>query len=344
MLRILLFPLAVLYDLVTTLRNTLYDRGSKPSAGFEVPVISVGNLDIGGTGKTTMVEYLIRLLHPSFRVATLSRGYGRSTKGFRIVSATEGPATVGDEPWQLFRKFEGRANVTVGGERALSIPQIMAAFEDTGVILLDDAFQHRQVRPALQILLSDFSRPFYKDFLLPAGRLRESRKGASRADIIVITKCPRGLGNEEMMAISREVRRYADKPVFFCTLRYGELIAPGNVTGPAGEKIVVVTGVAKPGPMMEFLKERYVVIKHFDFPDHYAYKDRDVREICRCALDSGASVVTTEKDAAKLQEAGFNTLLKDVPFFYLPVENEFLKNGKEFDEMVLNVLDRRHVS
>jgi tetraacyldisaccharide 4'-kinase len=342
MLRFLLYPLAILYDMVTTMRNTLYDRGSKPSASFDIPVISVGNLAVGGTGKTPMIEYLIRLLSPPFHVATLSRGYGRATKGFRIASNEEDPLTIGDEPNQLFRKFGSKVKVTVGEERALAIPLILQNFSNTEVILLDDAFQHRTVRPAFQILLTDYKYPFYKDVLLPAGRLRESRKGAARADIVVITKCPHDLDDDAMMIIEQNVRRFTDSPVFFSCIRHGEAISFGKSTGPMTSPVIAVSGLANAETFVSYLRQHFQLVKHYDFSDHYVYKNTDVENICREAKKNRASVITTEKDAVKLQAPKFQGMVADTSFFYLPIENEFLKNGKEFDAMILNVLHPKH--
>jgi tetraacyldisaccharide 4'-kinase len=340
MLRFVLFPFAIAYDLATNIRNVLYDRGYKPSAAFEIPLISVGNVTIGGTGKTPMIEYLIRLLG-SYRVSTLSRGYGRKTRGLRIATETDNAATIGDEPSQLFRKFGSKVTVAVAEERVLGISSLLHDRPDTDVILLDDAFQHRKVRPSLQIVLTDFNRPFYTDFVLPMGRLRESRKGVSRADLIVVTKCPQDLQEEQMMRIEEEIRTYSDKPVFFATVRYGTPLGFEWNNVPATAKIVLVTGIAAPGNLVSYLKQHYSVIRHFDFPDHHSYNTAEIRKICEVAGREGASVITTEKDAVKLDSSGFREICTGIPFFYLPIQTEFLKNGKEFDEMVLNVLRAR---
>jgi tetraacyldisaccharide 4'-kinase len=340
MFRFVLFPFAVLFDMVTTIRNTLYDRGYKPSASFEIPVISVGNLTVGGTGKTPMIEYLIRLLSPPYKIATLSRGYGRKTKGFRTASENENPGTVGDEPFQVFKKFGQKVTVAVGEERALAIPQIIHDFPATDVILLDDAFQHRQVRPSFQIVLSDYERPFYNDFLLPAGRLRESRKGVSRADMVVITKCPAVLKEDKMMEIEEAIRTYTPKPVFFTTVTYGTPIAFEGNDQPVSDKIVLVSGIANSRNLEAYIRRRYNLVKHFDFADHHAYNTGDVRRIADYARKEGAAVITSEKDAVKLDITEFRTVSRGASFFYLPIGIEFLKNGKEFDEMILNVLRR----
>jgi tetraacyldisaccharide 4'-kinase len=340
----LLYPFAVLYDVATSIRNALYDRGYKPSTAFDIPVISVGNLAVGGTGKTPMVEYLIRLLGPSFRIATLSRGYGRDTRGFRMAASNDTPATIGDEPFQLFSKFGEKITVAVGEERALAIANILQEREDTDVVILDDAFQHRKLRPSFQILLTDFERPFFGDFLLPAGRLRESRKGAARADVVIVSKCPRDLKEEAMMRIADKIRYYAPKPVFFTSVRYGNPIAFDQRHQPDIQNVVLVSGIARTTGLVRYVGKSYKIIRHFNYRDHHVYSAADVRKICETARHGNAMVITTEKDASKLNAPAFREIISDTPFFYLPIETEFVKNGKEFDEMILNVLKSPHGS
>jgi tetraacyldisaccharide 4'-kinase len=338
-LKILLFPLAVLYDTVTSIRNNLYNRGYKPSAKFDIPIIGIGNLAIGGTGKTPMVEYLIRLFNPQFKVATLSRGYGRTTKGFRFADPHNNASTLGDEPYQLYKKFDSRIKVAVGEERALAIPYILHESPETEVIIMDDAFQHRKVTPSFQIVLTDFNNIFYDDLLLPAGKLRESARGLVRADAIVVTKCPHGLDEEKMMQIERSIREYADKPIFFTAIRYGNLVAVDH-NDPLPEKVVLVSGIANHTLLEQYVKLHYEVVKHFAFPDHHAFTVNELKNICDLTIKSNAAVLMTEKDAVKLDDPHLKATIKGVSLFYLPIETEFLKNGKEFDEMLLNTLKR----
>ncbi|WP_254163424.1 tetraacyldisaccharide 4'-kinase [Chryseosolibacter histidini] len=337
-LSILLFPFAVIYDAITSIRNRLYDMGYKPSASFEVPLISVGNLAVGGTGKTPMIEHLIRLLKPNYKVATLSRGYGRTTKGVRVANAADNASTLGDEPYQFFKKFGNEVVVTVGEERALAVPYVVDQQPDTAVVLLDDAYQHRQVKPAFQILLTDHRRPFYNDLLLPSGRLRESSFGARRADVIVVTKCPPELSSEAMMAIEKKIRKYSDKPVFFTSIRYGNVIPLEGSAKAAADKVVLVSGIAHAEPLAAFVGRNYTMVKHLEFADHHVYTEKDLKMIVAEAQAHQAMVITTEKDAVKMETEQFREFLVQVPFFYLPIEIEFLKNGKDFDEMVLNVI------
>ena len=340
-LRVLVFPFAVLYDLVTRIRNALYDLGLKPTARFEIPVISVGNLVVGGTGKTPVVEHLIRLLYIAYPVATLSRGYGRKTKGFRVAREEDNALTLGDEPFQLYRKFSDKAVIAVGEERAFAIPNILDQFPDTGVIVMDDAYQHRQVTPLINILLTDFNRPFYLDFLMPAGRLRESRKGASRADAVVVTKCPAEISDDTMMDIEKAIRKYCDKPIFFSRIHYGNPVPFRMTAKPMGEKVILVSGLANAKPLVGYVRKNFDLIHHLDYPDHYVYTVNDLDKIRKLAsAEPGISILTTEKDATKMDIHLFDSVTSAVPFFYLPIEVEFIKSGKDFDEMVLNAIKR----
>jgi tetraacyldisaccharide 4'-kinase len=335
-----LFPFAILYDLVTGIRNRLYDIGLKPSTEFDVPVISVGNLAVGGTGKTPMIEYLIRLISPLRKVATLSRGYGRKTTGFRIASSTDSALTVGDEPFQFYKKFHRKIIVAVGEERALAIPNILQAHGNVEAMLLDDAFQHRRVKPGFQILLTAYNNLFTQDYLLPTGRLRESKSGANRADVIVVTKCPHEISDDEMIAIDNKIRRIANKPVFFSRIRYGDLIPFKATETFPGKAVILLSGLANADPLERHISQHYKLMKHHRFPDHHTYSAEEIRKISDEAGQHAASVITTEKDASKLMSDQFNSITSKVSFFYIPIEIEFLKNGKDFDAMVLNSLTR----
>ena len=341
LLRILLFPFSWLYYLITQIRNRLYDRGIKPSVKFEIPVICVGNLTVGGTGKSPMIEHLIRLLQNKYKIATLSRGYGRTTQGIRIAGPSENASTIGDEPFQFFTKFGRRVTVAVGEERALAIPTILQERSDTQVILLDDGFQHRKVSPGFSILLTDYHRPFYTDFLLPSGRLRESRWSAGRADVIVVTKCPINLSEDKMIEIERSIRHYAEKPVFFTNIRYGNVTAFDNSLALPSKQIVLITGIANSKPLETHARENYTVIKHFSFNDHHAYQESDIKTFIEFKKSHPqVSFLTTEKDKVKLDTPQFQKMLSGFPLFFLPIEVDFIKAGKDFDEIVLNVIQR----
>jgi tetraacyldisaccharide 4'-kinase len=334
----ILFPFAVLYDVITSARNRLYDLAIKPSASFEVPVISVGNLNVGGTGKSPMIEHLIRLLSNSYRVATLSRGYKRKTKGFKIAGSDDSALTIGDEPFQFYNKFAGKVIVAVGEERALAITNILQESTDTNVILMDDAYQHRRVKPAFQILLTVYDQLFFDDFLLPAGRLRESKTGAKRADVIVVTKCPDTLQVEEMILIEKRIHQYSQKPVFFTTIHYSAPVTLVGSTEATSNNVILVTGLANADHLKKYVAKNYRLLHHFEFRDHHIYSAADLQEIVERAKVLNATIITSEKDAMKLMVPEYLVMMSGVSCFYLPIEIGFLKSGRDFDEMVLNAV------
>lgn len=335
-LKTLLFPFSVVYGWITGIRNALYDRGFKPAASFSIPVISVGNLTVGGTGKTPLVEYLIHLLSPPAKVATLSRGYGRKTKGFRIAGSHDNASTIGDEPFQFYRKFGSHVTVAVGEERAIAIPLLLHE-SNAEVVVLDDAFQHRRVKPSLNILLCDYTRPFYDDVLLPAGRLRESKHNASRADLVVVTKCPADIGEEEIMTIEKSIREFASCPVFFSTLSYGSPVPLRGTSAPVSDTIILVTGIANPAPLVSYIEGHYKLAHHLDFRDHHEYTVSDLERIVAAVREfPSATVLTTEKDMVKLDNPAFDRYLSKIPFHYIPIAVQFLKEEGEFEEMINN--------
>lgn len=330
--RYLLWPFAVLYDLVTRIRNHLYDIGHKPSFRFEIPVVSVGNLNVGGSGKTPMIEYLIRLLGVDDRIATLSRGYGRRTRGMKFAGDADDSQTIGDEPYQLHRKFAPHVRVVVAEDRAFAIPNILNEFPEVTMVLLDDAFQHRSVRPHVSILLTEYSHPFSEDYVLPMGNLREARSFARRADVIVVTKCPHEVLNEVQLV--DRIREYAGpKPVFFSTIRYGEPVCFG-VPSVMSDHIVVLTGIANPKPFVDHMAKSRSIVRHFQFGDHHRYVPGELDNIVRVAREHNAAVVTTEKDMVRLISGTCADQVRQHSFFYVPIAAEFLKNGSEFDNLV----------
>lgn len=339
-LKFLLLPFAMLYDVVMDIRNRLYDMKMYPSTSFDIPVISVGNLAVGGTGKTPMTEHLIRLLSPQYKIATLSRGYGRKTKGFRIAGVNDSAATIGDEPYQMFKKFSPTVGVTVGEERALAIPTILQELPETDIVVLDDAFQHRKVIPGLSILLTEYNRPFFNDHILPFGRLREGPEGAKRADAIVVTKCPSHLEEEEMMSMEHSFRKYTDKPVFFSKIRYSDPV-PFGTAAKISSKVILLTGIANAQILEAYISSNFALIKHFSFRDHYVFTVsdlNDVENILRKNEGEQVSIITTEKDKAKLDREELKTHISKLPIFYLPIETEFLRNGKDFDALVASFI------
>ena len=337
-----LWPFSVLYGIGVRVRNLLFDVGWLHEERFPLPVICIGNLTVGGTGKTPHTEYLIRLLQDSFRLAVLSRGYKRKSKGFVLASSISRMEDIGDEPYQMARKFPA-IHVAVDGDRCRGIRQLISlqGAPDTEVILLDDAFQHRYVRPGLRILLMDYHRPVECDQLLPAGRLREPASGKKRADLLIVTKCPPTLSLEECERIRQRIHPLPHQEVFFTTLAYGKLY-PLFMDTPAqpldalkDKEVLLVTGIASPAPLMEEVGRHAARITPLLFGDHHNFDGADMQQIAQQFHQLPGTrrlILTTEKDASRL--IGHPQLCEELkPYIYvLPIEVEFLHKG----ELVFN--------
>ena len=339
-LAFLLLPFSWLYAGVLAVRNWLYDVGWKRAETFAVPLINVGNLRVGGTGKTPHVIWLVEeLLRQGHRPAILSRGYGRQTQGPRLATAQDSAATVGDESWQYFGLFAAQlVPIAVAEKRRLGAQLLLQEHPEVTVIVLDDAYQHRAVRPALNILLTELARPFYEDKVLPAGRLRESRNGARRADVVIVTKCPPSLSSEARQAVAQRIKRYSptNVPVLFSAYAYAppRLLNQEATTGacvqatvPAAGSALLLTGIAQPGPLREQLeKQGYTIQYHADFPDHHAFVPADVAAL-RMYWQPGWPIFTTEKDATRLQAPQLREVRAGLPFYTIPVRVAFLGDG-----------------
>lgn len=329
-----MWPLSVLYDLVTRLRNHLYDSGYKPSVSFDRFTICIGNLNVGGSGKTPLTEYLIRHLQSQYKLGVVSRGYGRRTKGFRLASNGESAITIGDEPFQYYRKYGSTVAVAVGEERALAVPHLLHEHSDIDVVLLDDAFQHRAVQAHFSVLVTDFSLPFYQDHLLPMGRLREARKFSRRAQVIVVSKCPPDLTSGVMSSMRKQIGRYAgERPVFFSTIRYGDAISFG-LPATALSRVTLLTGIAKTGDLVAYCQSRWELVHHFAYADHHRYTSEELKAVVAFARSNHSVLLTTEKDMVRLIGGEFGAVISQEPWFYVPIEIEFLKNGPAFDGLV----------
>ncbi|REG88332.1 tetraacyldisaccharide 4'-kinase [Algoriphagus antarcticus] len=323
----LLYPIALLYDLVTRLRNWFFDLGWLKSVSSPIPSIVVGNLSVGGTGKTPMVEFLIRMLRKEKQLATLSRGYGRKTKGFLEANPSVSPEEIGDEPFQIYQKFCNEISVVVGEDRVAALEKIASKPDVPELVILDDAFQHRYVTGDLQILLTTYQRPFFSDFLLPMGRLRESRAGAKRADVIIITKCPEDLSSSEKAKIRSKVVDYSsvNTPVLFSSIFYGEPVSliDSIVFSP---KIILLTGLANDQPLVEYVNKKYELLEVLSYTDHHEYLKADFDKV-RTKVKQHASqnpvVLTTEKDAVKVKSNAPKGFLEEIPIFVLPIEVSF---------------------
>jgi tetraacyldisaccharide 4'-kinase len=332
-LRYLLFPFSVLLDAVTRLRNLLFDLKLKPSVSFSIPVISIGNLAVGGTGKTPMAEYIIRLLHQhNKKTVMLSRGYGRATKGLRLANTDDTPATLGDEPFQVLKKFKHEVNVAVCEERAV--------LEGLQSIVLDDAFQHRYVRPGFSILLTDYKKPFYADWLMPVGRLRESARGAKRADVVVVTKCPIKITAQQKEEIRNRIKVYTNAPVYFSGIQEKSLqnFDNSHVDDTQIKSVVLVSGLAQSGLFIQSMKEKFNVVEIFDFSDHHQYTTKDIEKIEKAIDQHQAHVITTEKDFVKL-----NVLCNKAreKYLFLPIEMMIQEDGAKFDNRLISFVNQQ---
>jgi len=330
LLRKLLFPLSILYWAVTAVRNFLYDKGFFRSYGFPVPVIAVGNLSTGGTGKSPQTEYLIRLLSSQYRVATLSRGYKRRSKGFVLADGQCSAGTIGDEPFQFFTKFPN-IRVAVDADRKNGIEKLLAMEPKPEVILLDDAYQHRRVKAGFYILLTAYGDLYADDFLLPAGNLREGRSGAKRANVIIVTKCPTGLSGAEQIEIRSKLRAAPGQKVYFTAISYDdEVYSESGARQVAAIRTMpklLVAGIAKPKPFFDHLKKDGDIA--LTFPDHHDFTKSDLDEINKQA--NNKIIITTEKDYMRLKGR-----LPEDKLFYLPIKSRFLAGGDDFDKTILD--------
>jgi tetraacyldisaccharide 4'-kinase len=339
--QLILYPFSGLYGLGVRLRNHLFNIGYTRMHQFDLPLIVVGNLSIGGTGKSPMIEWLANWLEGQYKLAILSRGYGRKTKGFIMANKDSTANQIGDEPYQFYRKFNGRITVAVGEERTLAIPEILYNDPEINLILLDDAFQHRKVSADANILLTDFNNPFYRDYLLPTGRLREQRDGAARANVIVVTKCPSDITTENRMKMTEKIRKYANNgtSVFFTTLSYDEpYLLFANSKFELSNSVISVSGLANASTFNIYLKEKFHVVEYFNFRDHYRYKVNDIKKIATIANKLNASIIITEKDAAKWVESELAELAKELPVFVLPVKHQFLGEEEKFKQILFKLI------
>tara|TARA_B110000046_G_scaffold106024_1_gene113489 strand:- start:5160 stop:6227 length:1068 start_codon:yes stop_codon:yes gene_type:complete len=344
-LKILLLPFSLLYGLVISLRNFCFNTGVFSSQEYDFPIISIGNLNLGGTGKTPHTEYILKHLKKSFKSASLSRGYGRKTKGYRLATAQENANSIGDEPFQIFRKFKD-VRVAVAEKRREGIKQLRKLDNPPQVIVLDDAFQHRSVKPGLNILLTDYSRLYKDDHILPSGRLREWKSGAKRADIIIVTKSPSVISPLERKIISESLSPQPYQKVFFSYINYKEAkpLNPAAINianeNPkfASRAVLLASAIANPQSLTLYLKRYSKEVRSFYFKDHHYYQTRDYKNITGeldKLLNSKKAIVITEKDAVKFDASKFN----EVPVFSIPIEIKFhehqeLSFSEEIDRYV----------
>jgi len=341
--RYLFLPFSLIYGIILYIRNWLFDKKYLKSATFNFPIICIGNLAVGGTGKTPMVEYLIRILGNDYQIATLSRGYKRKTKGFGLANESTTALEIGDEPMQFHLKYP-KTIVAVGEERLAAIPELLQERPDTQVILLDDAFQHRTVNAGLNIILTERKNLYSRDLLLPAGDLRDTRQSASRAQIIIVTKCKEELSIQKKDLIINELRPNPDQAVFFTEIVYGQpyhLFSKENYTIIPGMDMLLVCGIASPKPLKEYLTAIVSTYDMLRFPDHHVFSIDDLHEIknqFEKLRSSNKIILTTEKDSVRLLK--FENELKSYPIYVLPIEHRFLFNDADrFYGLVKDYLD-----
>ena len=327
LLRHLLLPVVPIYYIVTWLRNTLYDLGWKSSTSFDIPVICVGNLSVGGTGKSPTIEYLIRILSQTHKVATLSRGYKRESSGFIIADDQATALSIGDEPFQFYNKFED-VIVAVDSDRRRGISNLIQN-KQPDIILLDDAFQHRKVKAGFNILLTAYGNLYSDDMVLPTGNLREPRSGAKRADVIVVTKCPETRSEAEKASIIKRLNPLPNQKVFFSSIVYSEHVLNNDerlsLTELKNEPFTLVTGIANPKPLVQYLKQKGLEFEHLNFKDHHNFTDDEI-----LSLKTKGKLLTTEKDYVRL----LPYFEDDNTLFYLPIAFK-IDESKQF-EAVLN--------
>lgn len=347
-LRLLLLPFSLLYGVVIRVRNALYDWGWLKQIAFDLPVIVVGNLEAGGTGKSPMIEYMIRLLGRDYKLATLSRGYGRQSRGYLEVHPESTASFVGDEPLQFKRKFPN-ITVAVCERRVLGVRRLK---ESHDLVLLDDAYQHRSLKPGLSVLLFNYGSFTRFPFLLPAGNFRDNFSARGRADVMVVTKCPIDLGSSERQQLQQWLAVRGKKiPVLFSTIAYGELEPLGTKVSAKtaherpslkGKEILLVTGIARPQPFLDYIRAQGAEVEHIPFSDHHTFTPQDLAEVRRRFQDLAGErklILTTEKDAVRLADKSLQASLHDLPIYFVPIRLNFIESdGQIFRELLSGYL------
>jgi tetraacyldisaccharide 4'-kinase len=336
--RMLLLPFSLIYGLIIYFRNWLFDKNILRSATFNLPLICIGNLSVGGTGKSPMVEFLIGKLQQSFPMAVLSRGYKRKTSGYALATETSTALEIGDEPMQFYNKFPG-LTVAVGEERVFAIPQLLHDKPGTRVIVLDDAFQHRSVKAGFNILLTDYNNLYTRDWFLPTGDLRDQKKSARRANVIVVTKCPPDLSLSEKNQLITEIKPGAKQYIFFTAISYGkpyQIVTRETWTPDKSNEVLLVTGIANPGMLKKHLEEKFNGYDELAYGDHHIFTIDDLNFILKKfnqIQSPGKILLTTEKDAVRLQK--FSHQLRNLAVYVMPIQSVFLFNEeKQFTRLI----------
>jgi len=343
-LKYFLFPIALIYKFIVQLRNIFFNIGIKHQHKFNIPIISVGNISVGGTGKTPHVEYLISLLKDKYKIAIISRGYKRKTKGFIVANNKHTHEDIGDESKQYQEKFGEEVIISVSNKRVKAIEILMRDFPDIDVILLDDAYQHRYVKPGLSILLSDYHHPFFKDHILPVGLLREPRKNYKRADIIIMTKIPFIFSPIIFDATIKKIKPYNHQEVYFSCVKHQSTIAVNSSKQVIDKATIcfLVVGIANPYPLQEHLSRSFSEVITIKFPDHHNFSLRDILKIkskFNQHFSKNKVIVTTEKDMTRLNSPEIKKELINLPLFYVPIKTE-INNEKEFNTKIVDYVEK----
>ncbi len=336
--RKILYPLSVLYGEITKIRNKMYDKGVLKSTQFNIPVIVVGNLSVGGTGKTPQIEYLIRLLKKDHKIAVLSRGYKRKSKGFLIADASSDAKKIGDEPFQYYQKFEDII-VAVDSDRVNGINLLQELENPPEIILLDDAFQHRKVDAGFNILLTPYNDLYVDDSMLPTGNLRERIEGAERAQIIIVTKCPSEFSEEKQFEIASKLKPTLYQTVFFSKIEYSSVIKNNKEEISLNDlkeyQVLLITGIANPTPLVNHLKSENINFEQLEYPDHHDFSEKEISKI-KSVFNKISSdkkmILTTEKDFVRLE----NKLNAK----YLEIKTKFINHKKDFDKKIINYVEQ----
>lgn len=349
---IFLYPISLIYGLVINVRNTLFDFKILKSKTFDIPIISVGNITVGGTGKTPTTEYIIKTLQENYKIAVLSRGYKRKTKGFILANSNSTIEQIGDEPFQIKQKFPN-ITVAVDKKRVHGIEELQKTNRNLELIILDDAFQHRKVTPDFSILLIDYTQPFFEDSFLPYGRLRDSHKEKHRANVMLVTKAPKDVKPIEMRIMATNLELKAYQTLYFSSIKYNNLMPVYNSgeqkkniasIKQANYSIILVTGIGNFKPIFSYCENLVKDFIHLKFPDHHKYTQKDIKNISEKfnrLKSENKMIITTEKDAVKIRDISCNNKEMRNSFFYCPIEIEILNDEKEdFEKQLINIVKK----
>lgn len=339
----LLFPISLLYSFVLRLRHKLYDWNILKSKSYNIPNICVGNLNLGGTGKTPHIEYLVRLLSEEYKTAVLSRGYGRDTKGFLLANESHSHHDIGDEPLQYFNKFDN-IKVAVNENRCEGVERLLQDENPPQIILLDDAYQHRKIKPGLNILLTDYYDLYSNNHLVPVGNLRDVKKAAQRAEIVVVTKSPNVITPYYRKDVENNLKLLPHQKIFYSYIEYQDFQPLSKISHEINIKeaktVLLVCGIANTYSLEDFIKRKYNTISKIKFDDHHNFTEKDIDMIIEkynSLIGKNKIIITTEKDAARLVNSSLINKFDNIPVFTIPIKIKFHKEeNTEFDDVILD--------